>query len=234
MHFAIFDKRKGNEMFVFDLLHHDFIAQPKFIGFKGIHFISLFFSDTALNSRYWKPPKPAERKRIMVHWKRVRSIVLLIPNKLPPCVYDKSFLNNHCLFFCSIYLGEKVCVRCETEALHKSLGWRCQGHGVEGRVTRWSALTGPHCHGKWLRVQTEPDRKCAAKSCQPNSAFIFVWKHERKKSNVWIFLKSKWTLLFRYIRDQILCSVLWCKAIFLYFFVCDFFLDHCVELFFFY
>lgn len=159
----------------------------------------------------------------MVHWKRVRSIVLLIPNKLPPCVYDKSFLNNHCLFFCSIYLGEKVCVRCETEALHKSLGWRCQGHGVEGRVTRWSALTGPHCHGKWLRVQTEPDRKCAAKSCQPNSAFIFVWKHERKKSNVWIFLKVNGRYFF--VTSVTKSSVAFCG-------VKQYFYIFCVRLFF--
>ncbi|KAJ8956286.1 hypothetical protein NQ318_015022 [Aromia moschata] len=70
--------------------------------------------------------------------------------------------------------GERVCVRCESEALHENLGWRCQGHGVEGRITRWSALSAPHCHGKWLRAQAEPDRTCAARTCKDESEFIFV------------------------------------------------------------
>ncbi|KAJ8916520.1 hypothetical protein NQ315_000162 [Exocentrus adspersus] len=70
--------------------------------------------------------------------------------------------------------GERVCVRCEAEALHEKLGWRCQGHGVEGRVTRWSALSAPHCHGKWLRAQAEPDRTCTARTCKNETQFIFV------------------------------------------------------------
>ncbi|XP_076253898.1 somatomedin B and thrombospondin type 1 domain containing protein vexed [Rhynchophorus ferrugineus] len=71
--------------------------------------------------------------------------------------------------------GERICVRCESEALHEDLGWRCQGHGVEGRVTRWSALSAPHCHGKWLRAQPELDATCSARTCKelPN-VFIFV------------------------------------------------------------
>ncbi|RZC34768.1 hypothetical protein BDFB_007544 [Asbolus verrucosus] len=70
--------------------------------------------------------------------------------------------------------GERVCVRCESEALHQNLGWRCQGHGVEGRITRFSALSAPHCHGKWLRAQAEVDRSCTARTCKAESAFIFV------------------------------------------------------------
>ncbi|KAF2885443.1 hypothetical protein ILUMI_20723 [Ignelater luminosus] len=70
--------------------------------------------------------------------------------------------------------GERICVKCESEALRKNLGWRCQGHGVEGRTTRWSALSAPHCHGKWLRAQAEADHECLAKTCQGDNAFIFV------------------------------------------------------------
>ncbi|KAJ8969622.1 hypothetical protein NQ317_002428 [Molorchus minor] len=70
--------------------------------------------------------------------------------------------------------GERVCARCESEALHENLGWRCQGHGVEGRVTRWSALSAPHCHGKWLRAQAEPDSTCVARTCKDQYDFIFV------------------------------------------------------------
>jgi hypothetical protein len=76
-----------------------------------------------------------------------------------------------CRFFVA---GERVCVRCESEALHQSLGWRCQGHGVQGRITRFSALSAPHCHGKWLRAQAEVDRACTSTTCKAESAFIFV------------------------------------------------------------
>nr|XP_022920519.1 uncharacterized protein LOC111428986 [Onthophagus taurus]XP_022920520.1 uncharacterized protein LOC111428986 [Onthophagus taurus]XP_022920521.1 uncharacterized protein LOC111428986 [Onthophagus taurus] len=70
--------------------------------------------------------------------------------------------------------GERICVKCESEALHKSLGWRCQGHGVSGRITRWSAFSAPHCHGKWLRAQPEGDKMCVEKNCTGNTTFIFV------------------------------------------------------------
>lgn len=93
-----------------------------------------------------------------------------------------------------IFSGERVCVRCESQALRKYLDWRCQGHGVEGRSTRWSALSAPHCHGKWLRVQHDPSLnqqpatdgkplfafehqpKCSTKTCSKEGgpAFIFV------------------------------------------------------------
>ncbi|XP_045465529.1 somatomedin-B and thrombospondin type-1 domain-containing protein [Harmonia axyridis] len=70
--------------------------------------------------------------------------------------------------------GEHVCVRCESEALHESLGWRCQGHGVKGRITRWSALSAPHCHGKWLRSVKETSEDCSVEQCSSEKAFIFV------------------------------------------------------------
>lgn len=56
--------------------------------------------------------------------------------------------------------GSRVCVRCESQAIRKALGYRCQGHGVVDRATRWSALSAAHCHGKWVRLesdQPEPD-----------------------------------------------------------------------------
>ncbi|GLV36931.1 uncharacterized protein CBL_02234 [Carabus blaptoides fortunei] len=81
------------------------------------------------------------------------------------------------LQYSSLREGERVCVRCESEALRKSLGWRCQGHGAEGRGTRWTALSAPHCHGKWLRVHSAPDHACASVTCSApahNATFIFV------------------------------------------------------------
>lgn len=75
--------------------------------------------------------------------------------------------------FKSLREGERVCVKCESEALRKDLGWRCQGHGVEGKTTRWTALSAPHCHGKWLRAQ-EANKDCSPKTCQDEHAFIFV------------------------------------------------------------
>ena len=62
--------------------------------------------------------------------------------------------------FTALREGSRVCVRCETQAIRKALGYRCQGHGVVDRATRWSALAAPHCHGKWVRLesdQPEPD-----------------------------------------------------------------------------
>ncbi|XP_044762960.1 somatomedin-B and thrombospondin type-1 domain-containing protein [Coccinella septempunctata] len=70
--------------------------------------------------------------------------------------------------------GDQVCVRCESEALHESLGWRCQGHGVKGRITRWSALSAPHCHGKWLRSVKEESEDCSLEKCSSEKSFIFV------------------------------------------------------------
>ncbi|XP_017779796.1 PREDICTED: somatomedin-B and thrombospondin type-1 domain-containing protein-like, partial [Nicrophorus vespilloides] len=70
--------------------------------------------------------------------------------------------------------GETVCVRCESQALRKTLGYRCQGHGVTGLFTRWSAFSAPHCHGKWVRVQQHADKSCGVKSCQADSIYIFV------------------------------------------------------------
>ncbi|XP_055535329.1 somatomedin-B and thrombospondin type-1 domain-containing protein-like [Wyeomyia smithii] len=53
---------------------------------------------------------------------------------------------------------------------HTVLYRRCLGEGLTGRNTRFSALTVPACHGKWLRLTVGLPKKCS-----PNEArFIFV------------------------------------------------------------
>ncbi|KAG8226913.1 hypothetical protein J437_LFUL005670 [Ladona fulva] len=91
---------------------------------------------------------------------------------------------------------ERVCTRCEKQAQRESLDYRCSGHGVgadeiypedqeEGgeeflrslrkrgaRPTRWSALSSPHCHGKWIRVSaTQGNEPCP---CSGGPDYIFV------------------------------------------------------------
>ncbi|XP_023715451.1 somatomedin-B and thrombospondin type-1 domain-containing protein [Cryptotermes secundus] len=77
--------------------------------------------------------------------------------------------------FSSLREGERVCVRCETQALRKNLGYRCAGHGVEDRATRWTALSAPHCHGKWIRLDAGSsvhDASCP--TCKKGPDYIFV------------------------------------------------------------
>ncbi|XP_033213050.1 somatomedin-B and thrombospondin type-1 domain-containing protein-like [Belonocnema kinseyi] len=70
--------------------------------------------------------------------------------------------------------GSRVCVRCQTQALRRVLDWRCEGDGgTEAMITRWSMLSSPHCHGKWLRTEkTGPE--CETSICKPQAHFIFV------------------------------------------------------------
>lgn len=75
--------------------------------------------------------------------------------------------------------GEKVCVLCENEAMRPSLGYRCTGHGTMDRSTRWSALSAPHCHGKWVRLDsasrlrtTTAITRCPV--CASSPKFVFV------------------------------------------------------------
>ncbi|EEB12935.1 hypothetical protein Phum_PHUM214730 [Pediculus humanus corporis] len=74
-----------------------------------------------------------------------------------------------------------VCVKCEEAAMRESRkeSPRCPGHGVEGRTTRWEALSAPHCRGKWVRIESqlidsksEDNIKCEL--CPKGSQFIFV------------------------------------------------------------
>lgn len=71
----------------------------------------------------------------------------------------------------SLREGASICVRCEAAALHRSLEWRCGGHGVPNHPTRYSALAAPHCHGKWTRAESVPDKDS---DCCLNPDFIFV------------------------------------------------------------
>ncbi|KAK7871272.1 hypothetical protein R5R35_007556 [Gryllus longicercus] len=72
--------------------------------------------------------------------------------------------------YASLREGERVCVRCETQALRKALGYRCPGHGVEDRATRWTALAAPHCHGKWIRLGPELAERARAPAPAPGLA----------------------------------------------------------------
>ena len=72
------------------------------------------------------------------------------------------------------FTGSRVCVQCQTQALRRILDWRCEGDGgTEAMITRWSMLSYPHCHGKWLRTKkTGPE--CDTNLCQPRPHYIFV------------------------------------------------------------
>lgn len=76
------------------------------------------------------------------------------------------------------FAGERVLVRCEAEALHRSLGVRCEGHGAPGRATRFAALATPSCRGKWLRLTpsyVRPNDSCLRQQETDSKAqFIFV------------------------------------------------------------
>ncbi|CAG2102352.1 unnamed protein product [Medioppia subpectinata] len=67
--------------------------------------------------------------------------------------------------------GSRVCVQCQDAAMRKHLGYRCHGHGVEGKVTRWTALAGNSCHGRWVRREQYTHCPCHATG---HPDFIFV------------------------------------------------------------
>jgi hypothetical protein len=76
---------------------------------------------------------------------------------------------------CLLFKGERVCVKCETQALRKDLGYRCAGHGVEDRATRWTGLSASHCHGKWIRLDTGSSAQDAScPTCKRGPDYIFV------------------------------------------------------------
>lgn len=82
------------------------------------------------------------------------------------CHKEKSFEQLH--------EGSAVCVRCEREATRNYLGNRCSGHGVVGRITRWTSLTNVNCMGKWVR---RPDPDASSNDlcrCGADASFIFV------------------------------------------------------------
>lgn len=64
--------------------------------------------------------------------------------------------------------GAHLCISCEDAAMRGHLGYRCNGHGVEGKPTRWTFMSSPRCHGRWTRLETV--ERC--KNGKPD--FIFV------------------------------------------------------------
>ena len=48
--------------------------------------------------------------------------------------------------------GEEVCVSCESKASRPHLGDRCSGHGVDGKMTRWSWKDGARKDEKWAKT----------------------------------------------------------------------------------
>lgn len=77
--------------------------------------------------------------------------------------------------FNSLLDGGVVCVRCEHRATRDYLGGRCGGHGVPGRITRWTSLTNVECHGKWLRRPDESQEVSSSTcSCTEDALLIFV------------------------------------------------------------
>lgn len=71
-------------------------------------------------------------------------------------------------------LGGVVLVRCEHAATRQYLGNRCVGHGVTGRITRWTSLVNVDCHGKWLRRQPETAAAESLEQCSQEALLIFV------------------------------------------------------------
>jgi len=81
--------------------------------------------------------------------------------------------------FTLLHEGDVVCVRCEKDATRSYLGGRCSGHGVSGRITRWTSLTSVECHGKWLRradQELKSDDSINTCTCSnlEDALFIFV------------------------------------------------------------
>ncbi|GFW04433.1 hypothetical protein TNCV_878021 [Trichonephila clavipes] len=64
--------------------------------------------------------------------------------------------------------GAHLCISCEDAAMRGHLGYRCNGHGVDNKPTRWTYVANPRCHGRWTRLEVL-DR---CKSGKPD--FIFV------------------------------------------------------------
>lgn len=51
----------------------------------------------------------------------------------------------------SLIPGKRVCVSCESAAMRKHLGYRCHGHGIDDKSTRWTSVSSDNCHGRWIR-----------------------------------------------------------------------------------
>ncbi|XP_023211060.1 somatomedin-B and thrombospondin type-1 domain-containing protein-like [Centruroides sculpturatus] len=67
--------------------------------------------------------------------------------------------------------GSQICVTCEHAAMRKHLGYRCNGHGIHNKPTRWATLSNPQCHGRWIRKEKIDQCPCH-EGGKPD--FIFV------------------------------------------------------------
>ncbi|KAI1285642.1 Somatomedin-B and thrombospondin type-1 domain-containing protein [Halotydeus destructor] len=71
----------------------------------------------------------------------------------------------------TLQVGSQVCVACQSAAWRKHLGYRCHGHGVDDRQTRWTSIAGNNCHGRWVRQGAYEQCPCHADG---HPDFIFV------------------------------------------------------------
>lgn len=67
--------------------------------------------------------------------------------------------------------GARVCISCEDAAMRGHLGYRCNGHGVDEKPTRWTLVANPRCHGRWVRQEVTDTCTCHTTG-KPD--FIFV------------------------------------------------------------
>lgn len=65
--------------------------------------------------------------------------------------------------------GAVACVECQPLAMKGKLGGHCRGHGLYRKETRWTAVTVPGCHGKW--VMTTAHEEC---QCDPENELSFI------------------------------------------------------------
>lgn len=70
-----------------------------------------------------------------------------------------------------LIVGANVCVTCQSAAMRKHLGYRCHGHGVDEKQTRWTSVAGAGCHGRWIRKGRYEQCPCHRDG---SSDFIFV------------------------------------------------------------
>lgn len=118
------------------------------------------YSVTASLSRWPKSPRPAIKRKYSTPYTTVRNDIHSLWNDL---------IKNR-------VIGVVICVRCENAATRNYLGGRCSGHGVPGRITRWTSLTNVECHGKWLRRPDESPEASSQQlcSCNEDALMIFV------------------------------------------------------------
>ena len=81
------------------------------------------------------------------------------------------FCKNIQSFNVQLKPGKQVCVTCQEAAMRKHLDYRCIGHGVTNLSTRWTMLSVPNCHGKWIKKGQYGQCPCHGNG---HSDFIFV------------------------------------------------------------